>query len=577
MTWRDDETPWSSGGWTLAGRRGGELADIAYRGRTVLRSVRLAVRDRDWNTLPLHVDAVHDDPGFLRLDVHAADDAGGLAGELAVRADADRFEIAVDLTCTTAFETNRTGLVVLHPPTVSGRALVVGHPDGSVEATRFPDAVSPHQPATDIASLQWTSDAGEMRLRFSGDVFEMEDQRNWTDASFKTYNRPLALPFPVRLAAGERIAQTVTIERLGPAPAPTAPRPAAIDLRAEGTAPSVGIAASTAPDPATALRHRPLPGETVLVELDLASPAWPAALARAQRAGLPLDVRFIVDEGRPDALHEGIAALAGIAVRRVTAFRADGPARHVSDRDTIAALRAAVDRAGLRVPIAGGVRTHFTELNREHHRLPAGLDGVGFAVTPLFHDLSTAQLVESVAMQRLVAEQAVRLADGVPVDIGPVGLLPHVNAVATTPEPRPSQPDLREGYGPALLPSTDPRQDAVELAAWTIASAAALTVPGVRSLSYFEEWGPRGIRESDGTDRPVAAAVAALTELGGHPALTGDSPDGTAWAVGAITPSGIVVLLANLADRSRELTVRTPAGSTSARLEAFGWTRIVLR
>ena len=115
------------------------------------------------------------------------------------------------------------------------------------------------------------------------------------------------------------------------------------------------------------------------------------------------------------------------------------------------------------------------------------------------------------------------------------------------------------------------------LAAWTIASAAALTVPGVRSLSYFEEWGPRGIRESDGTDRPVAAAVAALTELGGHPALTGDSPDGTAWAVGAITPSGIVVLLANLADRSRELTVRTPAGSTSARLEAFGWTRIVLR
>ena len=28
----------------------------------------------------------------------------------------------------------------------------------------------------------------------SGDSFEMEDHRNWTDASFKTYVRPLALP-----------------------------------------------------------------------------------------------------------------------------------------------------------------------------------------------------------------------------------------------------------------------------------------------------------------------------------------------------------------------------------------------
>lgn len=151
-----------------------------------------------------------------------------------------------------------------------------------------------------------------------------------------------------------------------------------------------------------------------------------------------------------------------------------------------------------------------------------------------------------------------------------------MNAVSTTAEPRPSQPDLRDGYGPALLPSADPRQDAVELAAWTIASAAALTVPGVRSLTYFEEWGARGIRRPDGTDRPVAAAIAALAELGGHPALTGDSPDGSVWAVGALTPWGAVVLLANLDHRARDLEVRTPRGSTSVRLERSGWARIVL-
>ena len=39
-------------------------------------------------------------------------------------------------------------------------------------------------------------------VRMEGDAFEMEDHRNWTDASFKTYVRPLALPWPYVLPAG---------------------------------------------------------------------------------------------------------------------------------------------------------------------------------------------------------------------------------------------------------------------------------------------------------------------------------------------------------------------------------------
>ncbi|HCK09781.1 MAG TPA: hypothetical protein DHW45_07880, partial [Candidatus Latescibacteria bacterium] len=48
-------------------------------------------------------------------------------------------------------------------------------------------------------------------VRFEGDVFEMEDQRNWTDASYKTYCTPLANPYPVDVAAGTKIRQSVTI------------------------------------------------------------------------------------------------------------------------------------------------------------------------------------------------------------------------------------------------------------------------------------------------------------------------------------------------------------------------------
>jgi hypothetical protein len=51
-----------------------------------------------------------------------------------------------------------------------------------------------------------------------GDIFEMEDQRNWSDLSYKTYCTPLALPFPVTLEAGTKIRQKITLRLLGNPP-----------------------------------------------------------------------------------------------------------------------------------------------------------------------------------------------------------------------------------------------------------------------------------------------------------------------------------------------------------------------
>ncbi len=574
MGWLDEDVAWTSGAWSLV-RRDDELADIAHDRRVVLRSIRLVVRDHDWETATLVVDAVDADERMLRLGVHSEGLGSSFSGTLAVHVADGVLTVEAELVSRADFDTNRTGLVLLHPPALAGRALTVTHADGTVASTRFPTAISPHQPAREIVALAWPSDAGEAEVEFSGDVFEMEDQRNWSDASYKTYSRPLALPFPYRVAAGEHVRQAVRVSIIG---APDAASPAARDhvtLHAAGPMPAIGVAASTAPDPAPAIGALPL--ATTLVELDLASPTWRAALERAAGAGRALDVRFVPDEQAPDgALAAGAAALGGRAVRRVAAFRAQGDARHVSDVEAVTALRDALARAGVDAPVAGGVRTHFTELNREHHRLPADLDGIGFAVTPLFHSRSTAQLVESVAMQRLIAEQAVRTADDVPVDIGPISLRPHVNGVSTAPAPVSPHPDLRAGYGPQLLDADDPRIDAPELAAWTIASAAALAVSGVRSLTYFEEWGPRGLFASDGAERPVAAAVRALAELAGSRALVGDSPDGLVWALGAITPTGAIALVANLDQAPRIVHVRTDAAAASVTLPPFAWASVPL-
>ena len=46
----------------------------------------------------------------------------------------------------------------------------------------------------------------------NGDIFEMEDQRNWSDASYKTYVRPLALPWPYVMEQGVTNRQSVELE-----------------------------------------------------------------------------------------------------------------------------------------------------------------------------------------------------------------------------------------------------------------------------------------------------------------------------------------------------------------------------
>ena len=50
-----------------------------------------------------------------------------------------------------------------------------------------------------------------------GDAFEMEDQRNWADASFKTYVRPLSKPRPYVIAKGAADRQRITVSVEGKA------------------------------------------------------------------------------------------------------------------------------------------------------------------------------------------------------------------------------------------------------------------------------------------------------------------------------------------------------------------------
>jgi len=552
--WGETTTPpiaFASGPWRLE-LRDDELADVSYDGRIVLRSIRGVARDQDWGTLPPVVTGVSSLHNSLRVDVALGD----LSAQLTVEALGDELDVRWTCHVHTAFLRNRLGLVALHPPTLAGEALEITHPEGDTEASAFPVEISAHQPAFDISALGWDHDGLAVHLEFTGDVFEMEDQRNWTDASFKTYSTPLELPFPVEVAAGSVVEQGIRISARSLRPAITAPADDRIELVDAGRAvPSIGTSASTG-----STTGRPT-ADFLLVELPVSTPVWPEVLDRAvaEAGELPLDVRIV--GASADRIGDVIDAIAPLNVIRVGVFSAD---THVSEPELWHALGDGLASRGLGIITVGGTRAHFTELNRTLHRLPGDIAEHTFSVTPEMHATGREQLVESIAMQRLVAENAGRLTEG-PVHVGPVTLRARFNAVATTPTPDALVTDLSAGYGAAVNPdATDPRHSAPAILAWTVASAAALSVDGVASITWFEASGPR------------SASLDWLTTLAGAPLLEAlDAPAGL-WAIGARSGDTATVLVANLRPVAATVTVAALGAEQLVELEPYAAARIAL-
>jgi hypothetical protein len=543
--WLDTEPPATDvmlGGFSFQ-LRGDTLADIRFDGATLLRSLRFIVRDADWGTVPAALERMLPlRNGGFGFTVRTSAPGVELVWTASIAADQGSLRFAVTATAETAFRRNRIGLIVLHPPTVAGEQLEVLHPGGESSTTAFPVQIAPHQPAHDVAGYRWSTGGVAAELSFEGDVFEMEDQRNWTDASFKTYSTPLSLPFPVDVAVGDTIEQVVTLTaRRAAVETPDDPEPA--QPEAAATVPLLAFGATTAAEAAVP-RPEWLRGSAVLVELDAASPNWRAALERAvlEADGDPLDVRLVADDAaQTDAM---LGALVDLRVERLGVFH---PRSHLSEPEQWSALVAGSLARGLAATLVGGVRSHFTELNRNHERLPGGAEGVAFSVTAQMHDLERAQVVESLAMQRIVAEQAVRIAAGTPVHVGPVTLRSRFNAVATSPRPLPAGDDLAEGYAAQLVPgATDPRQLGHGYAAWLIGSVAALSAPGVASIAYAEASGPRGLADASGRRYPASYAAEWLVPLAGAPLVAvGLTRPGTPATVAARTADGDVLLLGN--------------------------------
>ncbi|MFT4037142.1 MAG: hypothetical protein QM692_03085 [Thermomicrobiales bacterium] len=478
---------------------GGDLRYVRLGEDPVVLRLYAAVRDHNWNTIEPRYTAYEveerEDGFTVRYSAEHVSPDVDFAWDGVITGTADGvIRAEMDGAARRDFQKNRIGWCVLHPMEVAGVAASTETPEGVVNG-QFPDLISPHQPFFDMESISHaTPSGGEVTIAFSGDLFEMEDQRNWTDASYKTYSTPLRLPYPAPIAADERVQQSVTITARGdvaPAGEPAETVSVALNLTGGQPLPFIGLSAAGHGEPLSETELdllRALRLTHLHLVLDLGKANWREKLATAstqvQALGnlLVLEVTGAPDSGGWDALSQAVSE-SGIELGHVYVY----PAGNLDSNETeLQIARAAFAETGVSQSTGGGTRAYFTELNRAALPL-AELDVATYTINPQVHAFDNASLTETLAAQAETVRSARAIVGDRPLTVGPVTLAPRFNPNATG-----ADAPLAEG---ALPPSVDYRQPSLFAAGWLAGSINALGNAGVDSLTYFETTGWKGVIE----------------------------------------------------------------------------------
>jgi D-apionolactonase len=487
--------------------RDGALGAVTCGGVEVLRALTYPVRNPDWGTHLTVTEA--EEIGAATYLRRFADTGGAFSGVFRVSLAGDEVEAEVTFTFPRAARVNRAGFTLLHPIRgVAGSALTILHPDGRRTDTTFPALVSPGQPARDIAGMSHAVGGVRVGIAMEGDIFEMEDQRNWSDASFKTYCRPLSLPFPYEVAAGETIRQRIVLTARTDGEV-VRPDTAAVQVLAR--MPQVMLAHEAGLSDVTALDR--FPEVPVLFRLTTGTPEADLR-AVAGRAGTALEIVFDDLPGLWALIARAKAA--GLAPVRVVALPAGYLKSHQPEgpwpdgvRPVDASPRCA--RASPRPPSAGGSLTNFTEFNRCRPD-PASVDFVTFGNTAIVHaadDLSVWQTLEALPDIFATARE---VAGGKPLHLGLLSIGMRSNPYGAAVAPNPERLKLP-------MAMDDPRQDTDFAAAYAVGILARAAAAGVDSLALAMPGGPLGAGGSLAEVVRVAAAMAGreaqITETAG--------------------------------------------------------------
>lgn len=485
----------------------GRLMDVTYNGRIVLLEVYFALRDQNWNTIPYSIKELElkDSNDCFVIKFHAAHEQGTIQynwdGMITGNRDSTiTYEFKGK--ATSQFLRNRIGFCLLHPADLKGEICRIVHTRGNTEFRCFPEYIAPYQPFLDIKKMEYDIEKGvSARIEFEGEIFETEDQRNWTDASFKTYCTPLSLPFPIEVKSGECASQKIKIS-LGHSEN---------ILSAERAKKRNGKSFRLGSVIKVPLTER----EMYLVEqLHLTHLRYDyyftgenkyfeniVCQATKLKVKIKLALFFTEEWQKESDILVDLLEQYSDVIYTILVF-AQGV--KVVSPQFLETVTMKVKKRCPDLLIGSGTDAFFTQNNREP--LPVGLmDIVSYSNNPQVHAFDNDSIMSATDGQTANVYSCKKLFPGIPISVSPVTLKMRWN------------PDLtgEEICKPGTIPKqVDERQMSLFAGAWFIRSLCSLVCAGADEAEYFELTGSAGIiRGNAELDYPFPAVPEMLFPL----------------------------------------------------------------
>lgn len=478
-----------------------------YAGNSeIIRMIYSAVRDREWLTVPVVITGesfdILPDSFIIKYNCrYSLNEIDFLAEFLIEGTNDNSLSLSFNGEALSTFDKNRIGFCILHPiETCTGKPCKIIHPDGSDEVMLFPDKISPDQPFLDIKSMEWEVDNLMCSIDFEGDIFETEDQRNWTDASYKTYCTPLDHPSPVTLRKGDKVKQKVILKVNGnieesqkeDAIKLTIYKGEIMDL------PHIGIARSSRQEPITENETkiiRTVAFNHYRTDLFLFEKDWKdkavSALMEAESLGYPLELALFFDDRAMDQCIDLIDWLSNAHAELYLIILFHRNEKSTPDYLTDA-LGPLLKEVFPGVRIAVGTNANFAELNRNRPET-AQNDYLCYSIHPQEHASDNLTLTENLRGQEYTVRSAMDFSMGKGIWISTVNLQRRFNANVSNFElPR------EEASFP---PQADSRIMSLYGACWTVGSLKYLCESGVKGITFYETVGERGIIQGDFNSR----------------------------------------------------------------------------
>jgi len=477
----------------------GNLRNIYFRQTEVIRMIYAAVRDHEWITVSPEIknERVRKDKSGICISYQARyryKEMDFSASYTIIITVDNRIVAEMKGMAGSSFRKNRIGFCLLHPvATCAGRQCLITSPDGSETAGEFPVSIAPHQPFKNIASMQWMPDSNTtVSVKFHGDVFETEDQRNWTDDSYKTYCTPLEVPYPVVVNAGSVMEQKIELSIISNQPSGASSLiNSVLNITGEivGNLPEIGIGCSTRHEPITegeALLLRTIHFSHLRGEIHLFSDRFVSQFRsirhESEMLNLPVELCLFFGSSPKEEFHRFLKLLEKepLNVHSVALF----DEKEQSTPDALIHEMVPAIRQWFRGPVGAGTNCNFAQLNRA--RPDTGLlDFISFAVHPQEHASDHKSMIENMAAQLYTVRSAKSIAGSCKVNVSPVTLQRRFNA---------NIGNYEMLHSDAVLPEAiDVRQMSLFGAVWTVGSLKYLIESGADSITFYETMGERGI------------------------------------------------------------------------------------